>query len=114
RDTTYSHSGFRTSHESLGDAAKEAVYQDSFIRELGPLKMEIITIHEDNMGALPLASNKISSTKTKHIHVRYHFLKQLVREEKIRMSTWRARSSSQTSSSSLCQDPCIIVSVWPS
>ncbi|CAN0351046.1 unnamed protein product [Discosporangium mesarthrocarpum] len=42
---------------ALGDAAKEAVYLDSFIMELGRFKMEIITIHEDDMGALHLASN---------------------------------------------------------
>ncbi|CAM9146207.1 unnamed protein product [Discosporangium mesarthrocarpum] len=67
---------------ALGDTAKEAVYLDSFITELGPFKMEIITIHED-MGALHLASSNILSAKTKHILVRYHFLKQLVQEEKI-------------------------------
>ncbi|CAN0488220.1 unnamed protein product, partial [Discosporangium mesarthrocarpum] len=68
---------------ALGDAAKEAVYLDSFITELGPFMMKIITIHEDNIGALHLASSNIFSAKTKHIHVRYHFLKQLVQEEKI-------------------------------
>ncbi|CAM9450127.1 unnamed protein product [Discosporangium mesarthrocarpum] len=36
---------------ALGDAAKEVVYLDSFITEPGPFN-----IHEDNMGALHLAS----------------------------------------------------------
>ncbi|CAN0407586.1 unnamed protein product, partial [Discosporangium mesarthrocarpum] len=67
---------------ALGDAAKEAVYLNSSITELGPFKIKIITTHDDNMGALHLASN-IFSAKTKHIPVRYHFLKQLVQEAKI-------------------------------
>ncbi|CAN0159492.1 unnamed protein product [Discosporangium mesarthrocarpum] len=50
---------------ALGDAANEAVYLDRFITQLGPFKMEIITIHEENMEPLHLAS-KIFSAKTKH------------------------------------------------
>ncbi|CAM9596947.1 unnamed protein product [Discosporangium mesarthrocarpum] len=68
---------------AVGDAAKEAVYLGSFIKELGLFKMEIITIHEDNMRALHLASNNVFSAKTKHSHIQYHFLKQLVQEERI-------------------------------
>ncbi|CAM9601169.1 unnamed protein product, partial [Discosporangium mesarthrocarpum] len=67
---------------ALGDAGKEARVPGQLHHELWPIKMEIITIHEDNMGTLHLASNKIFSAKTKHIHVRYHFLK-LDQEEKI-------------------------------
>ncbi|CAN0222353.1 unnamed protein product [Discosporangium mesarthrocarpum] len=35
------------------------------------------------MGALQLASNKIYSARTKHIGVRFHFLRDLVQDNKI-------------------------------
>ncbi|CAN0510765.1 unnamed protein product, partial [Discosporangium mesarthrocarpum] len=40
-------------------------------------------MYKDNMGALQLASNKIYSARTKHIGVRFHFLRDLVQDNKI-------------------------------
>ena len=38
---------------------------------------------EDNEGAIALAENPISSSNSKHIDVRHHFLRELVENEKI-------------------------------
>ena len=37
-----------------------------------------IGVFEDNKGAIDLAKNPLSSSNSKHIDVRYHFLRELV------------------------------------
>ena len=40
-----------------------------------------IGVFEDNKGAIDLAKNPLSSSNSKHIDVRYHFPRELVRKE---------------------------------
>jgi hypothetical protein len=45
------------------------------------LKMEFtkpIKIHVDNVGAIYMANNKVTSQRTKHIDVRYHFVREFI------------------------------------
>ena len=48
-------------------------------------KGERIIVHEDNEGAIRLANNPLSSGRSRHIDVRHHFLRDLVREQVIRI-----------------------------
>ena len=42
------------------------------------LASETIDLFEDNQGAITIAENSISGGRTKHIDVRYHFIRELV------------------------------------
>ena len=42
-----------------------------------------VTVYEDNRGCISLATNAMTTGKTKHIDVKYHFVRGLVREKKI-------------------------------
>ena len=42
------------------------------------LANETIDLFEDNQGAIAIAENPISGGRTKHIDVRYHFIRELV------------------------------------
>ncbi|CAN0323386.1 unnamed protein product, partial [Discosporangium mesarthrocarpum] len=68
---------------SLSHAAQEAIYLGNFFEELRFPEYKTITMYEDNMGALQLVSNKIYPARTKHIGVRFHFLRDLVQDNKI-------------------------------
>ena len=46
-------------------------------------KLSGIRVLEDNAGAIALADNPISSSNSKHIDVRHHFLRELVDKMKI-------------------------------
>ena len=46
---------------------------------------ERIVVHEDNEGAIRLANNPLSSGRSRHIDVRHHFLRDLVRKQVIRI-----------------------------
>jgi KUP system potassium uptake protein len=40
---------------------------------------------EDNQAAIAMASNRLSSTKTRHIKVRYHYIRELVQTQEIEL-----------------------------
>jgi len=44
-----------------------------------------ITVREDNEGAISLANNPLSSARSRHIDVRYHFLREKVKNGEIRI-----------------------------
>ncbi|KAG7345508.1 hypothetical protein IV203_033039 [Nitzschia inconspicua] len=51
-----------------------------------------MTIHADNNGAINLANNNISGTKTKHVDMRIHFVRDLIQEEPRILETRFVRS----------------------
>ena len=54
------------------EAAKEAIWLQGFLRDLG-IGQEEITIFCDSQSAIQLAKNQVYHTRKKHIDVRYHF-----------------------------------------
>ena len=60
---------------ALGDGVKEALFAKGVASFLVPsLTEKIILAIVDNEGAINLASNPLSSARTKHIDVRFHFV----------------------------------------
>ena len=63
----------------MADGVKEALYARGVLVFLMPsVGSPSIGLFEDNKGAINLAKNPLSSTNRLHIHVRYHFLRELV------------------------------------
>ena len=73
---------------ALGDAVKELFKEKSellFLRQVWrfmiPGKgMPCFPVFEDNQGALQLSKNPVSNSNSKHIDVRHHFLRELIRQ----------------------------------
>ena len=64
---------------ALGDGVKEALFAKAVASFLVPgLTEKIMLAIVDNVGAINLASNPLSSARTKHIDVRFHFVQELV------------------------------------
>ena len=47
--------------------------------------MPCFPVLEDNQGALQLAQNPVTNSNSKHIDVRHHFLRELVRQRDIKI-----------------------------
>ena len=62
---------------ALGECGQELKFECMFLQELGIGKMPGI-IYEDNEGAIFLAKNQQVGMRTKHIDVKYHFIRDLV------------------------------------
>ena len=64
---------------SLSDTIKEVLFLRHIWRFMMPEKrMPCISVYEDNEGARQLAQNPITNSNSKHIDVRYHFIRELV------------------------------------
>ena len=65
----------------LGDAVKELLFLRQLWRFMIPDKgMPCFPVFEDNQGALQLSKNPVSNSNSKHIDVRHHFLRELLRQ----------------------------------
>ncbi|KAL2630083.1 hypothetical protein R1flu_014769 [Riccia fluitans] len=69
---------------AMTEAAKEAIWLDRLTSETG-LPQGFVTHYCDNKSALYLAANQVMNSKIKHIHVKYHFIKQVVSKGKVKL-----------------------------
>lgn len=68
---------------SLCNSAKEATFLQELLKEIGYYKQDNIPIYSDNNGAILLSQNPVFHARTKHINVRYHFIRQKVTDKDI-------------------------------
>ena len=61
---------------ALSCAAQEVMWLRKLQRDLEILIDKPIIIMEDNQGAIAMAQNPVNHTRTKHIDIRYHFVRE--------------------------------------
>jgi len=64
---------------SISDTITECEFVRGILRFLGPHQDRRIVLHEDDQGAIRLATNPLSSARSRHIDVRYHYIRHLVK-----------------------------------
>jgi len=67
---------------AASEAAKEAIWWRSFMDELG-LPQTTTILHEDNQACILLSKNPQSHHRTKHIQIRFHFIREKVLSKEI-------------------------------
>ena len=71
---------------ALGDAIKELLFLRQLWRFILPSKvMSCFPVFEDNQGAIQLAQNPGTNPDLKHIDMRHHFLRALVRQRDVKV-----------------------------
>ena len=65
-------------------ASQEALWFQGLLNEIG-ITQETINIYEDNESCIKLAKNPQEFNRTRHIQVKYHFIRLLVKENKINL-----------------------------
>ena len=68
----------------MTSCTQEAIFQQQLLQELNVSKSPMV-IFEDNQGEIFLSENEQVSKRTKHIDIRYHFVRDLVRENKLKI-----------------------------
>lgn len=77
KQPTVALSSCEAEYMALADATKEMLYLRSFITSIGLHQEPPNTIFSDNQGAIALTSpNKMQHKRTKHIDIRYHFIRE--------------------------------------
>ena len=70
---------------ALSLTCQEAVYLTRLLNELLPTNLPPVIIKNDNQGALALVKNPVKHTKSKHIDIRYHYVRECYNENKINL-----------------------------
>nr|GEX02178.1 hypothetical protein [Tanacetum cinerariifolium] len=62
---------------ALTEVVKEAIWLKALLEELG-VELNRVTVNYDNQGAIHLSRNHVFHKRTKHINVRYHFIREVL------------------------------------
>lgn len=84
KQKTVSLSSTEAEYVSLSEASREAVYLRNLLYELTG-KLCVIKLHCDNQSALKLATSQQSNNRTKHIDVRFHYVRDAVKNNLIKV-----------------------------
>jgi Reverse transcriptase (RNA-dependent DNA polymerase) len=76
-------STIESEYMSLSDASREAIARHQLFEELGIQLINPPALLSDNQGALAITEEPAQHHKTKHIRVRYHFIRDAYRQELI-------------------------------
>jgi Reverse transcriptase (RNA-dependent DNA polymerase) len=75
KQTTVAHSTVESEYAAMAHAAKEMIWLQYLLRDLGMSKYAPTTLFCDNQGAISLAKNPTHHAKTKHVDVQLHFIR---------------------------------------
>lgn len=78
KQRTVALSSTEAEYMALTEAAKQAAYLHGFLRELGYIADHKIVIFCDNNGARKIAENPVYHSRTKHIDVRHHYVREVL------------------------------------
>ena len=62
---------------ALSDCSRQVVWIQQLLGELG-LHLSAIPICGDNQGSIFIASNPVTKRRSKHIDIRYHYIREVV------------------------------------
>lgn len=86
KQRTVALSSTEAEYMALSEATKESIYLQSVLVELGLVELSDVKLFCDNRGAISLAENRVMHSRTEHIDIRYHLVRQGIREKKLRLN----------------------------
>lgn len=70
---------------ALCSATQEAIHLRQLVKDLGHEQEEPTTIYEDNAGCIALSENPVFHKRSKHIDIKYHFIRERVASNEIKV-----------------------------
>ena len=68
---------------AISAACQEMSYLSKLLKELLQINFEPVNLRNDNHGAIALVKNPIKHMKSKHIDIRYHFVREFYQQDRI-------------------------------
>jgi hypothetical protein len=78
RQPTVALSTAEAEYMSMTHAAQTAIWLRRWLKDLGFVQRSGTKIYEDNQGCIAMAKNPVNHERTKHIDIKYHFVRELV------------------------------------
>ncbi|GKF16248.1 hypothetical protein Tco_0061166, partial [Tanacetum coccineum] len=69
---------------ALTEAVKEAIWLRGLLEELG-VELNTVAVNCDNQGVIHLSRNQVFHERTKHINVRYHFIREVLEAKTVKV-----------------------------
>lgn len=85
KQSTVALSTCEAEYMALTEAAKEAIFLQRFLRELGFEELSRVTIFADNQGSIKLAENPTFHHRSKHIDIKYHYVREVLRDGEVKI-----------------------------
>ena len=79
---TIAHSATEAEYMALSDCSRQVVWIRSLLSEIG-YKLKAVPICGDNQGSIFMSSNPVTEARSKHIDIRFHYIRQVVEEGKV-------------------------------
>ena len=83
RQPTVALSTTEAEYMAVSQSAKEAIWLQQLMADVGCMQVEGTTIMCDNQGCIALAKNPKHHSRTMHIDVQHHFIREKIEEEEI-------------------------------
>jgi len=71
-----------TEYMAIIEVVKEAIWLHGLLKDLG-VGQKQLELYSDSQSAINLAKNQVFQARTKHIDIRYHFVREILEEEEI-------------------------------
>jgi hypothetical protein len=75
--STVSTSSCQAEYQAISETVKETIFLRQLLEDLGHQVSDPTDIFADNQGAIHLSRNPGNHKRTKHIHVRHHFIREI-------------------------------------
>lgn len=85
KQTTVALSTAEAEYIALSTASQEAVWFQQLMSDVSKKILQEMIIYEDNQSTICLAKNQTVHGRTKHIDIKYHFIRDLVEARKIKL-----------------------------
>ena len=80
--TTVAHSSTEAEYMAISDCSRQVSWMRNIFMELG-IPLAPIPIYGDNQGSIFIGSNPVQEIRTKHIDIRYHYVRECIARKKI-------------------------------
>ena len=83
KQPTVALSSCESEYVALCASVQESVYLGRLLKELLQKSFEPVIIHVDNQGAIDLAKNPTHHDRSKHIDIKYHYVRDLITKKEV-------------------------------
>lgn len=85
KQNTFAQSSTEAEYISASGATCQAIWLRRVLEDLGWKQTEATEIHCDNKSAINLSKNPIMHNRSKHIELKYHFLREMVIKDQVKL-----------------------------
>ncbi len=85
-EKTISHSTAEAEYKSISRASKFVEGIRQFLEELGFPQLSPTVIYNDNQAAIAMSKQSFSSSSTRHMKIKFHYIRQLVKDGSVKVS----------------------------